>query len=103
MTCTLLAVARASVTECASRAGENGCSVGYADEPSVRESFGGPMECADLIRTFLFPIIHRDPVQCLSRGQTARLSTAMVMHKVEFSMFVARSIVDPQSGAIWKK
>lgn len=61
MTCTLLAVARASVTESAGVRGAGrglGC---YSDVPNVLESIGGPIECANLIRTFLFPIIHPNP------------------------------------------
>lgn len=57
MTCTLLAVARASVTEVQVW----GVGRVYARAPGVLGSIGGPMECASLIRPFLFPIIHPNP------------------------------------------
>lgn len=62
MTCTLLAVARASVTESAGE-GAGGVRAGcYSDVPNVLELSGGPIQCANLIRTFLFPIIHPNPI-----------------------------------------
>lgn len=60
MTCTFIGSASASVTDSVYRLGL-GC---YSKVPNGLKSIGGPMECANLIRTFLFPIIHPKPVHC---------------------------------------
>lgn len=65
MTCTLLAVATASVTgSVVANVGWGAC---YSDAPNVLEYIGGPIECANLIRTFLFPIIHPNPISRSTR------------------------------------
>lgn len=68
MTCTLLAVASASVTESAVCSGRRGRAL--PGLPNLLNSKGGPLECANLIRTLLFPIIHSNV--CLASNNSVR-------------------------------
>lgn len=98
MTCTLLAVARASVTGKVrvrvQQRRDAGADWDYSETRSKLSAFGGPMECANLIRTFLFPIIHPNFLLVFSSTQIDELLAAMLTYSMIISIVCPSKVDD---------